>query len=64
MTCAYYFFFFIFTLVSKLWIGRQNAVGSNETRLYLIIFKLVCPYGMSTSEVGIEDFQMFTTELT
>lgn len=61
MTYAYYFFFFIFTLVSKLWVGRQNE-------LYQMRLGFICLFlnqsDMGTFKVGTKNFQMFAAELT
>lgn len=59
----YYLFLFIFTLVTELWVGRQNELDQMRQGFSPFIFKPGCPRDMSTSEVGVKDFQMFTTRL-
>lgn len=59
----YYLFLVIFTLVITLWVGGQNELDRMRLGCSLFIFKPVCAHGMSTSEVGVKDFQMFTPRL-
>lgn len=63
---AYVYYFFLLHFHSSIQtVGRKTAwTGSNEARLYLFIFKSVCACDMSTSELDVMDFQMFTTKLT